>query len=293
MNLAPTMATGATAALYWAALVLTLAALGIGVAAGALDRHGWVRTRLGQHAAALDLDLRFLRAAMTGSQLALLQMVLAAGGLLGAIATGEVLFAVLAPAALVLPGILLRRARTRRVARIEAQLDGWLVALANALESAPSLGHALPSSAEVAGGPLAEEIDVALKQMMLGTPVDAALLEIARRAESRPVAGGIAALLVARQTGGDLPAILRRTAASLREMTRLEGVLRAKTSDARNQAYVLLMIPFAIVFAIHQLDPAWLEPLGASALGWIVTGLAAALWLAAVVSARFILAVDL
>ena len=134
---------------------------------------------------------------------------------------------------------------------------------------------------------------LALKELRLGTALDEALLNLSVRLRSRLVSSALAALLVARQTGGHLSEVLEETASSLREMTRLEGVLRAKTSDSRAQAYVLLAIPFVVIGAIQALDPAWLGPLTQTTLGLIVTGAATVFWLAAVLMARTILAVDL
>jgi tight adherence protein B len=75
-------------------------------------------------------------------------------------------------------------------------------------------------------------------------------------------------------------------------MSRLEGVVKAKTADGRNQAYVMSALPFALVGAIHLISPKWLQILFESALGFMIVGLSAVLWLFGFVAARRILAVD-
>ena len=115
---------------------------------------------------------------------------------------------------------------------------------------------------------------------------------MAARVNSRTLWGAVATLLVARQTGGDLPRILEESAESLREMARLEGVVRAKTAEGRSQAYVLGVLPFVLLAAIHLVDPNWLSALSDSALGYLVIGVATILWLMGFLSARKILAVD-
>ena len=99
-------------------------------------------------------------------------------------------------------------------------------------------------------------------------------------------------VLVGRQTGGDLPKILEESSATLREMARLEGVVRTKTAEGKTQAYVLGVIPFVLIGAIHMVDEHWLEPLGSTTLGFAIIGTAAVLWVAAILLARRILAVD-
>ena len=172
-------------------------------------------------------------------------------------------------------------------------LSGWLVMLGNAIHATPSLGEGIASSAELVGGPLGEELDIVVKETRLGTSLDEALLAFARRLDSHLVSGAVAALVIARQTGGELGPVLAETASSLRELQRLEGVLRAKTAEARAQAYVMLAIPFVVVGAIYAVDPGWLEPLGSTTLGYAVVAGATALWVGAVLFARAVLAVDL
>jgi tight adherence protein B len=87
--------------------------------------------------------------------------------------------------------------------------------------------------------------------------------------------------------------MLQETAGALRELTRLEGVLSAKTAEVRSQAYILAAIPFVLLGAMHAIDPHWLAPLGETPIGWAIAGVATALWLGAILFARRILAVDL
>jgi tight adherence protein B len=103
----------------------------------------------------------------------------------------------------------------------------------------------------------------------------------------------VATLLVSRQTGGDVSRILEDSADTLREMARLEGVVKTKTADGRAQAYVLGVLPVFLLAAIHFVDPHWLSALGSNALGYLITIAAATLWILGFLSARRILAVDI
>ncbi|MBD3671408.1 MAG: hypothetical protein HUJ29_11595, partial [Gammaproteobacteria bacterium] len=87
--------------------------------------------------------------------------------------------------------------------------------------------------------------------------------------------------------------IMEESAATLREMARLEGVVRTKTAEGKTQAYVLGVIPFVLIGAIHMVDEHWLDPLGSSTLGFAIISVAAVLWITAILLARKILAVDI
>jgi Flp pilus assembly protein TadB len=127
----------------------------------------------------------------------------------------------------------------------------------------------------------------------LGTPLDAAILNMSARLKSRLVSSSLATILVGRQTGGDLPAILEQSAATLREMQRLEGVVRTKTAEGRMQAFVLGAIPFVLLAVLHQMDPTYLVPLFETTTGNVVIIFAVILWFSAIIMARRILTVDI
>ena len=74
--------------------------------------------------------------------------------------------------------------------------------------------------------PLKEEVELATKEMRVGSSLDQALLNMAGRVGSRQLDSALSAVLIGRQIGGDLPHILETTASTLREMARLEAVVR-------------------------------------------------------------------
>ena len=113
------------------------------------------------------------------------------------------------------------------------------------------------------------------------------------RIKSRIISSSLATVLVGRQTGGDLPSILEQSASTLREMARLEGVVRTKTAEGKMQATVLAVIPFVLLFALHQVDNNWLRPLFQTTIGYVVLMAATILWASAILVARRILTVDI
>ena len=191
------------------------------------------------------------------------------------------------------PLVVLRSKHDERVRLLEESLDGWLLMLANALKASPSLGEALQSSAKLIRPPFSEELDLVIKENKLGTPLDQALLNMSTRIKSRIISSSLATVLVGRQTGGDLPSILEQSASTLREMARLEGVVRTKTAEGKMQATVLAVIPFVLLFALHQVDNNWLRPLFQTTIGYVVLMAATILWASAILVARRILTVDI
>jgi tight adherence protein B len=183
--------------------------------------------------------------------------------------------------------------RRKRVARIEAQLDGFLLALGNALKATPSLGKAFITVRDLVMPPFREEIELATKEMRVGSTLDQALLLMAQRIGSRQVDTALSALLIGRQVGGNLPKILDTTAETLREMGRLEAVVRSKTAEGKAQLSLLSIFPVLLILAFSSVKSDYFDPLTDSVTGYMVIAVAAVFWLSSLVLARKIVSVDI
>jgi tight adherence protein B len=191
------------------------------------------------------------------------------------------------------PPVWLRRMVRRRVQRIDQQVDGFLVATANALKSRPAVGDALAAVVTLTAKPLRQEIELSVKQMRFGSSVDQALLHMGGRIGSKPLDTALSAILIGRELGGSLPTVLETTAATMREMARLEGVIRANTAQGKAQIWVLALFPFVLMFAFNAVSPGYFDTMSSSLVGYIATGIALGLWGASILAARRILAVDI
>lgn len=277
---------------------LTVSGLLIAGGAGLLARAlfpvlltGAPRTQFEKYEARLTRELRFVRAGITPRQFVFIQVAL----LVGAAALSLVgAFLCLLPLglAVLLPAIL-QNAGQKRVAQLEKQIEGWLTSVARSLEAAPSLGEALEASISTCDAPMREEIEQLDNEIRLGRPIDQALSEWSERVGSRVLTMAVATLLVGRETGGQIGEVLRSAAASLREMERLEGVIRTKTAEGKGQAWVISIVPFPLYFGVKASDPTFFSPLEQTATGHLLLGICAALWIGAILSARKILAVQI
>ena len=108
-----------------------------------------------------------------------------------------------------------------------------MLSLANALKSTPSIGAAFQSVAPVLRDPMRQEVDLAIKEMKVGSTLDQALLHMAARVGSRQLDSALSSTDIGRQVGGNLPKVLESTSATLREMARLDGVIRTKTAEGK------------------------------------------------------------
>ncbi len=273
-----------------ASALLGLGALMLG-AFGSTDSPG--RVVLRARVCELDRKLRLLRVRIGGRELLLVQT----GGVVLALTLAMViqvwLVAVLAPLLMVLPDLAIGHATSKRAERLCDQLEGWLSVLANALRGAASLGEAVSESVGLVSEPLRSEVELVVKEFGLGLPLDTALDNLAIRVGAETVTSAVAALRVARRSGGDLPRMLETTAETLRELARLESVVRTKTAEGRAQTWVISCVPFAMLVVVDRLHPGYFAPLTSNFVGNLLLVAAGILWCGALLAARKILQVDI
>ncbi|HMI83534.1 MAG TPA: type II secretion system F family protein [Polyangiaceae bacterium] len=261
----------------------------------AADRENWVQRRWRSYCSDIEQRLArmfifFAGQRVAAGQLAVIVLACAAKLLVPVplpMFLATVLLAVLGP------DLWLRWAHRKRMVRIDEQVDGFLMALANALKSRPSIADAVVSVQVVTTLPIRQEVELSVKQMRVGSTPEQALLAMSRRVGSRKLDAAISAILVGRQVGGNVSQILETTAAAMREMARLEGVVRAKTAGGKAQLWTLAVFPFGLILAFSLISPGYFDPLSETVVGGVCTTLGFGLWGASIVSARRILRVDI
>lgn len=271
-----------------AAALLVLALVALGNALAQPDHP--LRRALGEHRARWQQALALLRAPLSPRFVLLVQATSIGAGVLLALVSVEA--AAAAALCALAPELWLRRALARRRERLEGQLETWLGALSNALVATAALGDAIQESARVLDAPLADELALVGRETALGTPLDAALERAAQRCGSALFKGVVTTLKIARNTGGHLPTTLRTASDSLREMARLDGVIRTKTAEGRVQAAALCGLPILLYYLLVTLRPDHFTPMDESALGGVLYAIAGVCWLAAILLTRRILRIE-
>jgi tight adherence protein B len=287
------IASQTTNTLKWASTGIISFALFAMVWAAAADTSGIFYRYAAKYISSLERKLRPMFIFTPGrhiayGQLAVMFIVLLAHALF----TVDYWYAIMFLIA-ILPTIYIEVMRRQRVEKIEMQLDNFILALANALKSTPSIGAAFNSVVAVVAEPIKSEVDLAVKEMKVGSTLDQALLHMAARVGSRQLDSALSAILIGRQVGGNLPKVLETTANTLREMRRLEGVVRTKTAEGKAQLWVIALLPFGMLVGLNQVFPGYFIPLTSSLGGYLLITFCTVCWVTAIVSARKILNVDI
>ena len=154
-----------------------------------------------------------------------------------------------------LPFMVLARRRLKRQRTISEQLPDGLDFLGRSLRA----GHSLPVGLSMMGNelpvPLKEEFGRCHDQISLGTPPDHALKEMTERIESTDFAFFVTAVLVQRQTGGDLAQVLDNITGMLRARIQLENQVKAKTAEGRFTGLILAAFPLVMFVLLYVMSP--------------------------------------
>jgi len=230
--------------------------------------------RLGRAVAPLGRARREGLAPSTGERRRL--ALLAAGSLFAAgwLVAGPLLAIV---AALTGPATALAAVRARR-ARYRDEVRRGAPGAARALGDAVGAGHsvrgALSEVAPSLAGAAGYELRLAARALALGEPTPAVLDRLRRRAGCRAWDTLVAAILLQRDAGGDLPALLRELATSLEAADRAERDARTATAQARFTAWLVVALPVAAAALAELAAPGFLAALVAAPLPAAMTALA-------------------
>jgi tight adherence protein B len=155
------------------------------------------------------------------------------------------------------PVAVLRFKRAKRLKAFNAALPDAIDLMSRSLLAGHSMGSSIELVAEQSPEPLAFEFVQVYQQQRLGLHFRDALLQMGTRIPSRDLQFLITAILVQKETGGDLTEILARASHVIRERVRIEGEVRTHTAQGRLTGWILSLLPIVTLLLINLLSPGY------------------------------------
>jgi tight adherence protein B len=246
-----------------------------------------------KYVAMLNRNLRRLFQPLRGTTIAVCQALALCGIVFGAVMGLPIWCAVVGGLIVaVVPLYVFKKRLKERSVKLENQVVPFTIALANALKSTANIGTALEVLEPMMLPPIQQELGLAIKEMRVGSSLDDSLLGMSARSGSQDLEATLSAVLIGRKVGGHLPEILDTTSKTLREIMRLNGAVRSKTASGRSQLMVLGGAPAVVLVLFELVKPGYFDPLTATATGWVVCMIIAALWIVGILLARKVLKVE-
>lgn len=155
------------------------------------------------------------------------------------------------------PFMMLNIRYAKRNRTINEQLPESLDFLARILRAGHSLSTGLQMMGTELPAPLSTEFQRCYDQHSLGTSMEDCLKEMASRVESTEFSFFVTAVLIQRQTGGDLSTVLNNISSTVRGRIRLAGFVKSKTAEGRFTGYILVFFPILMFFIAYSLNPGY------------------------------------
>ena len=159
------------------------------------------------------------------------------------------------------PLALVRRARVRRLARIEEQLPEAADFIARALRAGHSFTNVLQIVGNELSEPLSGEFRIAREEINYGVPMSEALHNMAARIPLTDLRYLIIAVLIQRETGGNLAEILGNISQIIRGRLKLAAQVRVLSAEGRMSAWILGLLPFGVAAVLLLINPDYIKPL--------------------------------
>jgi tight adherence protein B len=190
------------------------------------------------------------------------------------------------------PAVGVRLYRRRRRSSFDAQLSDALQQMANALRAGLTFQQASEQIGREAPAPLGQEFGLYAKEVRLGTSSEEALVAMVRRVGSEDLELVATSTNIARQLGGNLSDMFETIGETIRERFRLEGKIRALTSQGKLQGLVVATLPLWVGLFLDWYRPDLMQPMFAHAYGYVLVAAIALLEAIGFVLIRRIVTID-
>jgi len=179
--------------------------------------------------------------------------------------------------AAVVPLLVVVLKRRRRLRKFEEHFPEALDLLGRAVRA----GHAFTTGLEMIGKecaePLAGEFRTAFEEQNFGLPLRDALLNLSERVPLIDVRFFVTALLIQKETGGNLAEILDGLSRVIRDRFRIYREVQVRTAQGRLTAAILIVLPIFMAITISVINPNYMKVLFEDPKGPMILGTAAGL----------------
>jgi tight adherence protein B len=168
------------------------------------------------------------------------------------------------------------RKRSARFLKFEESLPSALDLMVSALRGGHSLVSALQLVSRETPDPVGSEFRICYDEQNYGLDLRTALENLASRVPIQDVRIIMTAILIQRETGGNLAEVLEKCAHLIRERFRIKREIRVKTAQGRMTGWILSILPLGLGCLLYLIEPdvislLWKRPFGITMLYFGVT----------------------
>jgi tight adherence protein B len=200
--------------------------------------------------------------------------------LIGGLCIGVMIFSLwwmvllMAVGTALIPLLLLARQRRARLQQVQQQLPEVADLIARSLRA----GHALPATlkmvAEEMPAPICDEFGQVADEIQYGLGLPAALQGLAQRIPLDDLRFLVIAILMQRDTGGNLAELMQNMSHLIRERLKLLGRIKALSAEGLLSGWILFLLPVAMALLLSIVNPSYLARLVEDPIGKVMLAIA-------------------
>jgi len=160
--------------------------------------------------------------------------------------------------------------RNKRFQKFEELFPEAIDTLARAVRAGHAFTTALEMISDEVAEPVATEFRILFEEQKFGLPVRDALINLTERVPLVDVKFFVTAVMLQRETGGNLAEILDNLSYVIRERFKIQRQVRVYTAQGRLTMMLLMGLPPVIVVAMMMISPAFMRPLFTDPLGHVL-----------------------
>lgn len=171
-----------------------------------------------------------------------------------------------------LPVLHVIRLRAKRLKQMEEQLPDAVDMISRALRAGHSFSGALGMVGEEMKAPLGPEFRTTFEEINYGVALDDAMTNLAMRVPVGDLRYFVIAVLIQRESGGNLAEILDTIGTMVRERLKLFDKIRVLSAEGKMSAWVLGLLPFCTAALVMVVNPGFMEVLWKDPIGLKMVG---------------------
>ncbi len=172
------------------------------------------------------------------------------------------------------PYLFLKIKRRRRLAALEAQLPDALDLIVRSLRAGHSFANGLKIVSQEMEDPVAAEFGQVVNEHSFGVALTQALQNLVHRVDLQDIRFFATAVILQRETGGNLTEVLNSLSMLIRERFKLKRQIKAISAEGRLSGLILTLLPVGLFGLLVMTNPTYIEPLYNSKPGQIMVGIA-------------------
>lgn len=158
-----------------------------------------------------------------------------------------------------IPLLKLRRDRAKRLEKFEEQLPEALDLMSRAMRAGHPFNVAMSYISKEMNEPISKEFGITFDEINYGRDINIAFQYLLARVPSMSLMAMVTAILIQRETGGNLAEVLSKIADILRDRFKLHRHVRTVTAEGRLAAWILALVPLILFAALYSMNPEYYE----------------------------------